>query len=121
MGGPDPNYDLKKMIVYLLMLMLTIIRPCPRSAPIVGYVYIITHNPFDGAAKIGISKNPQRRLAQLQTGNPARLIIYGMFGHINYKSIERSIHAAYADKLILGEWFRLSRDQMDKIIVDYSS
>jgi hypothetical protein len=41
-----------------------------------GYIYFITEIPFGNKVKIGMSKNPNKRLKQLQTGNPNKLHLH---------------------------------------------
>jgi len=74
--------------------------------------------------KIGISKDPDKRLKQLQTGNPNLLKIYFTF-QINNKyqnvkavNIETTIHnflQEYTGKHILNEWFNLTDNEVVKI------
>ena len=74
--------------------------------------------------KIGISKDPDKRLKQLQTGNPNLLKIYFTF-QINNKyqnikavNIETTLHnflKEYVRKHILNEWFNLTDNEVVKI------
>lgn len=68
-------------------------------------VYIIT----DGTnTKIGWSKNPQKRLGQLQTGNSNKLKILKIYDVPRVK--ERFLHKALFRFKIRhnGEWFKIS-------------
>ena len=58
-----------------------------------------------GMIKIGRSKNPKRRLKQLQTGSPDELRIIHVFNGLGWR--EKEIHIALADWKIRenGEWF----------------
>lgn len=56
------------------------------------------------STKIGKSTNPEKRLAQLQTGNPGRLAIVAC---IPGEEWERLIHRMFAAYRMTGEWFRL--------------
>ncbi len=38
-----------------------------------------------GTVKIGKSNNPEKRLAELQTGNPHKLILYGVIDDVTYE------------------------------------
>lgn len=68
------------------------------------HLYII-QSDVTGAIKIGMSKNPQSRLRQLQTGSPYKLklltIVKGK-GHL-----ERSLHESLKPykQSCKGEWF----------------
>lgn len=67
------------------------------------YVYFIQAGE-DGPVKIGVAAEPFKRLAELQTGNPARLrvvaIIEGDTG------IEKALHERFAEHRLEGEWFK---------------
>lgn len=71
-----------------------------------AYVYIIKR--ADGCIKIGVAKNPKKRLKQLQTGSNMRLEIAGSFP---YKSrmqaftMERELHERFSIFRQEGEWF----------------
>ena len=67
-----------------------------------GWVYVIS----DGDAfKIGVSKNPQKRLKTLQTGNKKKLTLE-FCEHKNepYK-IETIVHRTLNEYRTEGEWF----------------
>ena len=52
--------------------------------------------------KIGDAKDVERRLSQLQTGCPEKLIIWGTYeGELT----EKEIHKKFEDLNIRGEWF----------------
>ncbi|MFI5638316.1 GIY-YIG nuclease family protein [Streptomyces goshikiensis] len=53
--------------------------------------------------KIGIASDPKRRLSEIQTGNPARLVIFAVF-HGNART-ERALHKRFATRRLSGEWF----------------
>lgn len=69
-------------------------------------VYLIRGN--DGKYKIGIGKDPRKRIGQLQTGNPDRLEIIGVYESENASKIESTLHNRYAHVRNVGEWFDLS-------------
>ena len=92
------------------MLKLTPYRPA-RQHPCYVYLFVQhAHEPERRLVKIGIAKNPARRLRQLQTGNP-----HAIFNHFVMKChnenaarcIERNLHERHASRRIPGsEWFR---------------
>jgi len=65
-------------------------------------VYFITDGDF---TKIGVSNDPKKRLANLQTSNPKRLHLIGTLrgGY----SLEKRLHAHFAERRVSGEWFKL--------------
>jgi predicted GIY-YIG superfamily endonuclease len=73
-------------------------------------VYVIQAGD-DGPCKIGVSANPERRLAQLQTGNSARLVLVALYlcqTWLIAKTLEASVHVALAPFRLMGEWFRVT-------------
>jgi len=70
------------------------------------YLYFIQQG--FGAIKIGISAEPDSRLASMQTGNskPLRLLLKVPFVERNAAySMEQELHTALAEHHIRGEWF----------------
>jgi hypothetical protein len=70
------------------------------------YVYLIRGN--DGRYKIGIAKNPKKRIRQLQTGNSDALTLIETYQSENASKIESSLHNRYSHVRNVGEWFDLS-------------
>lgn len=62
--------------------------------------------------KIGFTKDPDKRLRTLQTGNPKKLQIHykEMIGENEVKYIEKQIHKELKRKQVSGEWFNVSLD-----------
>jgi hypothetical protein len=62
--------------------------------------------------KIGVAKNPSTRVKELQTGNPYRLALYGLFrGDSSYDDyvIEEKLHTHFESigvPRLTGEWFQ---------------
>ncbi|MFE3861072.1 GIY-YIG nuclease family protein [Streptomyces goshikiensis] len=56
--------------------------------------------------KIGIASDPKRRLSEIQTGNPARLVIFAVF--LGNARTERALHKRFATRRLSGEWFDFS-------------
>ena len=71
------------------------------------YVYAI-RNTETGSVKLGISRNPQARLKQLQTGNDCSLELLACRRAENRFRDESALHGKYKDKLVRGEWFNAS-------------
>lgn len=69
-------------------------------------VYLIRGN--DGRYKIGVAKNPEKRIRQLQTGNYDPLELITSYQSDNANKIEKSLHRYYSYGKMIGEWFDLS-------------
>ncbi|SIP85898.1 Bacteriophage T5 orf 172 domain-containing with Zinc finger domain [Pacmanvirus A23] len=93
-----------------------IITKIPNYSNKNGYIYFIIEIPFANRVKLGISNNPAKRLKQLQTGNPNRLVIYHMFESTDYKLLERTLHNICADKKIINEWFEMDESELQSLI-----
>lgn len=81
------------------------------------FVYLMV-DTTNNAYKIGISNKPKYREKTLQSEKPTIELVC----HKNYpvrkiaESFEKSLHKAYADKNIRGEWFRLTEEDVKDII-----
>lgn len=69
------------------------------------YVYV-AQEEYSKRFKIGISKNPDKRVKALNIGNPEKLIIVTMFkaeeaGHLS----ETKMHKYFSEYHLRGEWF----------------
>ncbi|MEU4729618.1 GIY-YIG nuclease family protein [Streptomyces sp. NPDC023588] len=53
--------------------------------------------------KIGMSKDPNRRLRDLATGTPGQLEV--IWSHEGGSSLEALLHRHFADRHVRGEWF----------------
>jgi hypothetical protein len=76
-----------------------------------SYIYIIgSDNP---PYKIGISKNPEHRLKNLQTGHPHRLKIWEVRETESKKTklLESVIHKHLDQYRMSGEWFNIPLEQ----------
>lgn len=71
------------------------------------YVYAI-RNATTGNVKLGISRNPQQRLKQLQTGNDCKLELVAYSKAENRFQDEAALHNRHSDAHIRGEWFNQS-------------
>ena len=75
-------------------------------------IYLIRGN--DGKYKIGIAKNPQKRLSQLQTGNSDELKIIDTYHTRHARKIESILHNYYSYGKQRGEWFILSIEEENR-------
>ena len=71
------------------------------------YVYLI-QSLENGYYKIGISKNNQKRLRTLQTGNSSEIKIVETYLSEVSNLIEKALHRRYSHNKKEGEWFNLS-------------
>lgn len=62
------------------------------------------------AIKIGFSKDPLKRLKQLQTGHSSKIGSEGWLEHPNAQSYEQELHAKFSKYRIRGEWFEYSEE-----------
>ena len=77
----------------------------------IGYIYLIRNINFE--YKIGITKKSvNKRVKQLQTGNPHQLEIVSFFFIKNYNKVEKSLHNIYKNKRLNGEWFNLTKEDV---------
>ena len=77
-------------------------------------IYLIRGN--DGRYKIGISKHPNKRIKELQTGNSDKLVIIDSYESPNAHKIESALHRFYSYYRKEGEWFDLSVLEESKFI-----
>lgn len=68
------------------------------------YVYLI-QSLEEGYYKIGVSKNPKKRLKQLQTGNSSELKLINFYPSEYADKIEKTIHNLLSHNKKEGEWF----------------
>lgn len=74
-----------------------------------GKVYCVSHS--DKFFKFGITrKRVQKRVKQMQTGNPIKLNVVWCHAIEDFEITERIIHEYLQDKRKLGEWFEISLD-----------
>ncbi len=63
--------------------------------------------------KIGISKNPEKRVRQLQTGSSEKLLLLKIFDITNDRQIEKRLHKMLWQNRQRGEWFALTNLHID--------
>lgn len=78
------------------------------------FVYLIRMGPTK-IYKIGKSNDPKGRLDSLQTANPYKLKLVHAFSADNASAAEEDLHAYFHDKRMQGEWFRLTKEEADKL------
>jgi hypothetical protein len=70
-----------------------------------GYVYLIRAE--NGLYKIGKAKNVSTRMQPFSVAFPMRWELLYSFKCSDYSYVEELLHAKYADKRDVGEWFKL--------------
>lgn len=71
------------------------------------FVYLI-QSLENSHYKIGISKNPQRRIKELQTANSSQLKLVESYQSEYAEKIEGILHRRYSHLHKEGEWFDMS-------------
>lgn len=71
------------------------------------YVYLI-QSLENGYYKVGISKHPQKRVNELQTGNSSKLKLIECYQSEYADKIERALQRRYSHLHKEGEWFDMS-------------
>lgn len=72
-----------------------------------SFVYLI-QNLETSKYKIGISKNPKKRIKQLQTGSGEDLKLIHKYKSKFPRKVETALHNRYSPDKARGEWFNLS-------------
>jgi hypothetical protein len=74
-----------------------------------SYIYVIAASP-EGPVKIGHSRQPEKRLKQLQTGHSEKLILFHKEPILleSARNAEQDIHAQIGYRRKVGEWFTVS-------------
>jgi hypothetical protein len=79
-----------------------------------GFVYLI-NDQVNNRFKIGAAKIVSRRLSQLKTGNASRLTIICRIPSKDMYADEKLLHDKYQHRLISGEWYLLTWDEVAEI------
>ena len=78
------------------------------------------HIHFVNQFKIGESQDPMRRVRDLQTGNPRKLQVYRIIKCNNKKeaqNVETAIHTMFHHRRRMGEWFNMTKEEVDYLYV----
>jgi hypothetical protein len=79
------------------------------------FVYFIHEESNPIVMKVGKTElHPADRMAQLQTGNPRRLVIYRWIEIADHGAAETYLHEKYKDLNILNEWFHMTPAMVDE-------
>lgn len=81
-----------------------------------GVVYFIRKEDQD-IFKIGMTANsPEKRLSELQSSTPDKLILYGVISSVTPRELEKSMHNRFDYCRLQGEWFALSEEIVKSLI-----
>ncbi|MER7953873.1 GIY-YIG nuclease family protein [Streptomyces sp. NPDC096030] len=76
------------------------------------FVYVIG-SPGSRTVKLGRSRNPKRRLSQIQTMSPVPLALLAI--HEGDHEAETYLHRAFAARRTHGEWFAFDDDPLEAV------
>lgn len=79
------------------------------------YVYLLKI-PEKSIYKIGVSKDVEKRIKQLQTGNCEQITLVHKFKSNYPYKIESVLHGMYKFKRIEGEWYDMSAKEVENFI-----
>lgn len=76
------------------------------------FLYVIGNGSLEAPVKIGVAANVERRLRQLQAGNPTRLrVLFSVeLSPTVVRKAEGACHRLLRDSRLIGEWFALDAD-----------
>ncbi len=77
------------------------------------FIYLLKCGKF---YKVGIATDPDARRAQCQTGNPHEIRLIASWKSPDAYAEERSIHELLRPYHHRGEWFKLPRELVDKLL-----
>ena len=81
-----------------------------------GYVYLI-HDTDNDTYKIGVTKDLNKRIKSLQTGNSSELKLIESFRTDYPFRLETMLHRNFEQYRELNEWFRIPKD----IVYDFKN
>ncbi len=90
------------------------------------FVYLINAEGTD-LYKIGVSKNPRKRILALQTGSSRKLRLVNEFRTDYFSLLEKTLHRVYSpfkkdmDDDVIGEWFYFEEGQANEFLSQCSS
>ena len=108
---PERDRNLEKVVIRDIRLRSTL-----HSSEC---IYLIDAAERPDIAKVGLSKDPKKRLLTLQTGSPYLLRIrytYGPFIKSSARQLEDRIHKMLRHSRMSGEWFSISASEIDTVI-----
>lgn len=79
-----------------------------------GFVYLF-HNTENDSYKIGLSKDPEKRLGAIKTSLSSDVEMILSIETGDMVSLESYLHDRFKDRRIRGEWFKLTKEDVDYI------
>lgn len=86
----------------------------PTTGGQISYIYFIAcnidkHKEWRNRVKIGYSRDPKKRLEELQIGNPVKLSMLYFFpvNEFQAKRLEGELHRKFKFLNVGGEWFEI--------------
>jgi len=83
-----------------------------------GYVYFVKPKRGDNV-KVGFSSDIINRLRSFKTVFDSPIILIGYIYSDDYKNIEKEMHSFFEKKRISGEWFNISRIEINEVLKKY--
>lgn len=83
-----------------------------------GYVYFVKPKRGDNV-KVGFSSDIISRLRSFKTVFDSPIILIGYIYSDDYKNIEKELHSFFEKKRISGEWFNISRIEINEVLKKY--
>jgi predicted GIY-YIG superfamily endonuclease len=85
-----------------------------------SFVYILkAGSKAKSPIKVGVASNIQKRIKQLQTGNPHEIVLVMHFvcdSRNHAFRLEKTIHDMLKGQRLFGEWFSVSRNNLMKVL-----
>lgn len=78
-----------------------------------GYIYLIQCGDYH---KVGITERLGSRIVNYRVSNPYDVNLILFVDREDYKEVEKQIHKRFKDFIHRGEWFVLSKDQVQEVI-----
>jgi hypothetical protein len=80
------------------------------------FIYLISNQL--GLFKVGVSKNPNKRIKSMETGNPDDLIILYVYNSKKSYVIEKTLHRLYQQYHVKLEWFSLPTNEVENFLIN---
>lgn len=80
-----------------------------------GYVYLLSDTLNESVYKIGVTKSTiEKRIKQLQTGNPGEIHIRAYFETDYPYFIENRLHRRFFENEVHGEWYDIPLETVSR-------
>ena len=82
-----------------------------KKSDFLYFIYFIENKKM--YTKIGITSDIDKRMKELQTGNPFKLLVKYIFYDVNALNLEKEFHKIFENKKIRNEWFMLDKNDFN--------